>query len=276
MTKNRKVSIIIATYNHSNSLLKAIESAYNQSYEDLEVIVINDGSTDGTKDLLENLKNILTNKNRIIVINQENKGVIDARNTAINIATGDYIFPLDSDDFFYDDFVIEDMMKEITSADVVCVYGAYRSFGKKDKVNIPKDFNKLELLMGNFVSNSSLFRKDVFLKAGGYKNYMKDGYEDWELFIRMSNFGEFKKMDRIIFFYKMQDNSRNEKAIILDKNLREIIIENNIDIYSKNFLQIMQNKDKKILKISKKVKRYRKITLLLATILIINLFATIS
>ena len=100
MEKNRiyeipKLSIYIPAYNAIQYIEEAIESALNQTYTDLEVVIVNDGSTDGTGEFLDE---IYSNNPRIKIIHQENKGISFASNVAINNCKGEYVLQLDSDD----------------------------------------------------------------------------------------------------------------------------------------------------------------------------------
>ncbi len=92
--QNPKVSVVIPTFNRAVKVKRAIQSCINQRYEDMEIIIVDDGSTDNTKEVIESIKD-----DRIVYLKQENKGVSAARNTGIKNAKGKYIALLDSDDF---------------------------------------------------------------------------------------------------------------------------------------------------------------------------------
>ena len=91
-----KVSVIIPTYNSAQYITEAIESALNQTYKDFEIIVVDDGSTDNTKDILRSY----IEKKKIHYFYQKNSGVSSARNTGVRVSQGEYISFLDSDDFW--------------------------------------------------------------------------------------------------------------------------------------------------------------------------------
>ena len=91
-----KVSVIIPVYNGEKTIEKCINSIINQSYKDLEIIIVNDGSTDNTYEICQKYSQ---KDDRIQVINQENKGVCLARNIGIKFSKGDYIQFVDSDDW---------------------------------------------------------------------------------------------------------------------------------------------------------------------------------
>jgi len=92
---NKKISIIVPIYNCRDYIERCIDSLLDQSYQGLEIILINDGSTDGVEEILDRYRQ----ENRIIIINQENRGVSAARNAGLDIATGDYIGFVDADDY---------------------------------------------------------------------------------------------------------------------------------------------------------------------------------
>lgn len=95
-----KISIIVPVYNVENYVSKCIESIINQTYKDVEIIIVNDGSTDKSGDICD----YYSKKDaRIILIHQENQGLSMARNNALDIASGDYIGFVDSDDWIAPD-----------------------------------------------------------------------------------------------------------------------------------------------------------------------------
>jgi glycosyltransferase involved in cell wall biosynthesis len=98
---NPLVSIVIPTYNYCRYLPRALQSCIDQSYENLEIIVIDDGSTDNTKALVKNLVN------RVTYVYQENQGVSAARNRGLEMATGEFIAFLDADDYLTGDSIKE-------------------------------------------------------------------------------------------------------------------------------------------------------------------------
>ena len=98
---NPKISVILSAYNEEKFIRKAIESVSNQTLEDIEIIIINDGSTDNTLDIINSYAD---KDNRIVVIDQENIGLGASRNKGMKIARGEYVTFLDADDWFnYDD-----------------------------------------------------------------------------------------------------------------------------------------------------------------------------
>lgn len=116
-----KVTIIVPIYNVEKYLKEAIESTINQTYKNLEIILVDDGSTDNSGKICDEYTKI---DNRIKVIHKNNGGLSDARNAGLDNATGKYIMFLDSDDFLEID-AVENMHKEIVDKDAEYVIGNY-------------------------------------------------------------------------------------------------------------------------------------------------------
>ena len=91
----KKISVIVPVYNVEKYLSECLDSVLSQDEKDIEVICVNDGSTDKS---LEILKEYKEKDDRIIIVTQDNKGLAEARNSGLNVAKGEYIFFLDSDD----------------------------------------------------------------------------------------------------------------------------------------------------------------------------------
>lgn len=140
MCKHNKplISIIIPIYNTSNYLEKCLESVVNQSFKNFEVICIDDGSTDGSYDILEKFKSKYDN---IKVIYQKNQGVAVARNRGLNEVTGDYIIFIDSDDFIKPNY-LEILYNESISSDADVVICSYYRYYETSKLSIPVFYKK--------------------------------------------------------------------------------------------------------------------------------------
>ena len=171
---SKLVSIIVAIYNVEMYLEKCIESIMVQSYKNLEIILINDGSTDNS---LEICKRYALKDNRIILINKENGGVSRARNVGLNIAKGDYISFVDGDDYICKD-MIKKMVENIEKNNFdmsICGYRIFSDESSKTKISDSSEKNIImnsdEVLKKIFNSNeingflwNKLFRKSIFEK----------------------------------------------------------------------------------------------------------------
>ena len=118
-----KVSVIVAAYNIEDYIERCINSVINQSFSDIEIIVVNDGSSDGTLEKLNILKEF---DSRIKIINKENEGVIEARKTGLKLSQGDYVLFIDGDDWI--DLNTIKLLKKIVlegDYDIVCYNGKW-------------------------------------------------------------------------------------------------------------------------------------------------------
>ena len=180
-----KFSLIIPAYNVEKYIKKCLDSVLNQTYNDYEIIIINDGSTDNTSKLLESYK---SNK-KIKIINQENKGLSNARNTGVSNAKGDYILFIDSDDFIEKE-LLEILNKTIKDEDLVRFQ--IRILDETNKIikeykeetfnnlNGIEAFNKLSKYNLVELAVCYAYKKDTFLK-NNYKFEEKTYHEDFGL-----------------------------------------------------------------------------------------------
>lgn len=132
-----KVSIIIPVYNVERFLKICLESIINQTYSNIEIIVVNDGSPDSSAEIIEEFLEL---DNRIIVVNKENGGLSDARNAGLRVATGDYILFVDSDDWIEKNMVA-DMMSAMLNNQVdlvICDFYHVLTSGKQRENGLGK------------------------------------------------------------------------------------------------------------------------------------------
>lgn len=218
--KKIKISVIIPIYNVEQYLSQCLDSIINQTYTNLEIILINDGSTDNSEKICNQYKLL---DPRIIVIHKTNGGLSDARNTGIKIATGDYISFVDADDFI-DKNMYTILFQKIntTNADIIW-------------------YNHYNYQSSNEISKSSIFvqEKQYLLPKDNYKfqydllnKYHLIGY-CWNKLYKKSIFNS------ILFPY----NRKCEDGFILISllNISYIIIEILLIVYQKTLLVINSN-----------------------------------
>ena len=198
------VSVIIPTYNRGELVLEAIESALNQTYKDVEVIVSDDGSTDGTDELVKN-----TFGNRVVLIKGNHRGVSHARNEAIKIARGEYIAFLDDDDW-WDKRFLEKTVGRLEKGDVIGVFTNYykvysngmREYGYK-KGRVPPIVGLNWIIRGSFIDPSNTVVKTEVISEAGLFDESLDTAEDWDLWLRMMKFGEFAYIDECLVYKRV-------------------------------------------------------------------------
>jgi len=226
----QKVSVVIPCYNSGKTVLRAIQSVQTQTYEDIEIIVVNDGSTDAsTIDLLKKVSK------EIKVINQENKGLSSARNTGIKESNGKYILPLDSDDYLLPNFVEKAIIKIRNEKETHVVFSNLHMFGDIEGV-LNRNYNYFVQLFTNQLPYCLIFEKKIWNDIGGYDENMKLGYEDWEFNIRLGKNGYYpSKINEALFYYSVSSKgmlqSKSDKNYI---NILRYIRRKHKDIYSIN------------------------------------------
>lgn len=226
-SKNPAVSVIIPTYNRAKLLPRAIKSVLNQTYQDFELIVVDDASTDNTEKVV---KEFQEKDGRIRYIQyKKNKGGSAARNSGIKAAKGEYIAFQDSDDEWLPE-KLEKQMKvfENVSPEVGVVYTAFWRVDSDKKTIIPSSWVKQkegnihkELLRGNFVTTPSIVaRKECFEKAGMFDEKLPR-LQDWELVIRFSKYYNFKYINEPLLysFFTANSISANQNALIKARKL---------------------------------------------------------
>lgn len=232
--KKGLVSVIMPCYNQGCYLSEALESVINQTYSDWECIIIDDGSTDSSEEIA---KEYCQKDGRLRYIYQDNAGVIAARNNAIAASSGEYILPLDADDSI--STVYLEKAVHVLNSDPSCkiVYGKGRLTGEKNEPFILPPYSIKSLLRDNCIFNSSVYRHQDFNAVGGYNPNMKEGYEDWNLWLSLlENGGYAYKLSEVVYYYRIQSHSRTTGADMNEMKLRLQILENHKELYMKHYM----------------------------------------
>jgi glycosyltransferase involved in cell wall biosynthesis len=206
MTSKPLVSVILPAYNSEEYLSRSISSILNQTYKNLELIVINDGSTDRTEEVVEKYAETET---RIVYCSQENTGPSSARNTGIERSVGEYIAYQDSDDYSYPTRLERQVEFLEGNPTVAMVYtGVLQRLqnGRIERLK-PIPFDRLRILHENFVAcGSVMHRNEVFDKVGYWNEKI-----DWDLWIRISEKFLIREMNEILYEYTVRDDSVSVK-----------------------------------------------------------------
>ena len=206
MDKKPLVSIIIATYNRGKSINKAIESVLNQTYKDIEIIVIDDGSTDETPKIVSEISK--TDSRIRIVTNKINLGLVKTLNRGISNAHGKYIARLDDDDFWCNPQKLEKQVAFLeNNPDYVLVGGGVIRVDEQGKEIIrftlpesDEDIRQKILQDNTFAHSTVVFKKEAWEKAGGYNETLIFS-EDWDLWLRFGKFGKFYNFPEYFIYY---------------------------------------------------------------------------
>lgn len=228
-----KVSIIVPCYNYEEFIIEALESVKKQTLREFECIIVDDGSTDNSVNII---KKWIKKDNRFYFYRQNNSGVSTARNKAISLSNYRFILPLDPDDKISKNYLEECYNVISLNRDVKLVYGdAYLLNNPKRKWNLDT-YNYEDLLYKNMIHCTALFRKKDWEKVLGYDENLISGLEDWEFLINLlKNGGEVVKLTTCKFYYRIKNQSLNQKVIKnqYGYNTRLYIFEKHIDVYRK-------------------------------------------
>lgn len=225
----KKVSVVIPAYNKANLTIKTVESVLRQTYENIEIIVVDDGSTDNTKNKLQIFGD------RIRYIYKQNGGACSARNVGIKQATGDYIALLDCDDIYYPEKIAKSVECLEKKSDYGFVYtGAYFINGDGDVISEHgvADCNASgwiasRLVLKNFICNSTaVIRKECF-EIVGYFDEKIFIPADWDMMLRLSEKYKAAYIDDKLTGYRLTDSYTalhmetgiNESVYVLNKAL---------------------------------------------------------
>ncbi|MFN8575410.1 MAG: glycosyltransferase family A protein [Candidatus Sericytochromatia bacterium] len=210
------ISVIIPLFNCEKYICESIGSILNQNYPDLEIIIVNDGSTDNYLEQIENFKNIK-------LLSQENKGVSAARNRGIQEAKGDIIGFLDADDLWSDNY-ISSLLKYLINDDN---YQISRGRTKMIKLINNNEFKEINTLFHPFLVGSALYKKSVFYDVGFFDELIKSG-EDIDLVNRIkihSNIKE-KAIEDICLIYRRHETNMTKSPDDIKKAIFDVIRKN--------------------------------------------------
>ena len=252
-----KVSVIIPVYNDGIYLKEALQSVQSQPYQDFEIILVDDGSTDmDTRKLLKEAEQV-----RVHVFFKEHSGVSITRNYAINKASGEYVLPLDADDLLGEVFLQKAVETLDTNTKIKVVCGNEQLFGKRKGIRKLPEYS-IEMLLGqNVFPTTSLFRKSDFLKTPGFNANMKESFEDWDFWLSLlESGGEVRKLDVVARYYRVRNNSRNFSLTVENlKSLRRQIYENHKPLYAKHFFNPLNSFEYDLLLNSREYKLGRRL-----------------
>jgi glycosyltransferase involved in cell wall biosynthesis len=209
MNKQHRISVIIPTYNHAQHLGEAIESVLSQDYPDMEVIVVDDGSSDNTREVTTNYGG------KIICVEQPNGGCALARNAGLNIATGEYIAFLDSDDSLLPgslliraEYLDNHPQVGMVCGDVIEVHDARNQRLKSLRVRPPKHPENFRWETVEFCATPSsvMARRTCFETAGEFETTLRQG-QDWHMWVRLALHTNMVYLTIPLAFYKIHDSN---------------------------------------------------------------------
>lgn len=219
MKNQPKISILITTYNNEQDIRDCVVSAQQQTYQNLEILILNDGSTDRTLTICEELRQ---NDPRIRIINQPHEGIGTLRNNGIDCATGDYLMFIDGDDFIAPD-MLELLFHQLQAdhSDLVCCQayrlddqGTYYFYNDDQHPQIqtgkysPHEWLTKENYLLTFAMPwAKLYKKALFAEIEYPNQLPEDNFTTWKIFLRARAISYLNIQD---YCYRMRHNSLSE------------------------------------------------------------------
>ncbi len=193
-----KISVLMPAWNAENYIAEAIESILAQSFHEFEFIIINDGSTDNTKQIIDSFSD-----ERIISINKAHNGIAEALNIGLSIAKAPYIARFDADDICLTNRLeLQFAFLNAHPEYIVCGSDAeYISENGEHLFNFKCASHTQDQIMQNifshcpFIHSSVMYRKDAVIKAGGYSPYAHN-FEDYLLWVQLKQYGKFYNLQQ--------------------------------------------------------------------------------
>lgn len=237
MNTDDLISVIIPAYNHEKYIEECIRSIMAQTYQNIELLVIDDGSKDGTFEILQSLKPECEKRFvRVVFETQENQGTCVTLNRLIDLAQGQYLYTIASDDMAKPqaietlhlflsqnpDYVLAVGDNEIINGKSERIYwgknrvvlpeneALYKTFGDELHLNAPDnkhaDFGAYaNLLKGNHIPNGYLYSRQAIIDAGKYDESVF--LEDWYMHLQLSKIGKYKYIPEILFSYRWHESN---------------------------------------------------------------------
>lgn len=212
-------SIVIPLYNKEISIRSTIQSVFNQTFQNFEIVIVNDGSTDSSVETVESLQD-----SRIRLINQNNQGASAARNRGIKESQYKWILFLDGDDLWKSNHLeeISNMMDRFPN-EKVYVTSMYYSDNRfsinhshKKEVFIVENYFK-EIIRKNLISTGCIaINKECFKKVGGFNTLLSRG-EDLDLWSRLAKDYSIVKSSEITVIYRLEAENRTDKNVDVEK-----------------------------------------------------------
>jgi glycosyltransferase involved in cell wall biosynthesis len=218
------ISVIIPLYNKKDSVKRALDSILNQTYTPLEIIVVNDGSTDGSERIVAELDHLL-----IRLVHQDNAGVSAARNTGIELSKGDWIAFLDADDFWEKDFLYETCKIQEQYATSSLIFSGYRIFDNYKYYDVKKPLNIGRGICNNYFelavkcsppifTGASVVKKSAILEVDCFNTCVTNG-EDLLVWAKLNAHFEIVFIDKVLVNYNLPLNiNKHLKLRLPDQN----------------------------------------------------------
>src|ERR1700730_1563830 len=240
MDRRYYVSVIMPCFNHGEFLQEAVESVSSLKRVEIEIVVVDDGSTDErTRQELERVCGP-----GIKVIRQENKGLAAARNAGVRASQGKYILPLDADDRLRSEWLDRGIAVLDSQPQVGVVYGDAQCFGTRNDRWSAGSFETERLLYWNFIHASALYRRSIWEQNGGYDGTMPvQGLEDWDFWLGALEHGwQFEYIPEVFFDYRRTEESMITRTTGFEERVKEFVARKHGLLYRQAFFTLINER----------------------------------
>lgn len=258
-----KISIITISYNNVIGLEKTIQSVINQSFQDFEYVVIDGGSNDGSKEILEKYSDKIS-----YWVSEPDKGIYNAMNKGIAAAKGEYLIFINSGDHFYNDHSLTDAAQHLSGEDIIYgnleVVSAEQTYIK----DYPSEISLFYFYYESLPHPSSFIRKDAFEKYGFYDETLKIA-ADWKWFMIAicSNSATFRHIDETVSTFYLDGISSDTQSQHKINSERDRTFSDHFPMVKDNLQKLLalENENRLLQNTEKKfnhLKKYRLVKLL--------------
>ncbi|MEX0686711.1 MAG: glycosyltransferase family A protein [Balneolales bacterium] len=237
------ITVVIPCYNHGAFIYETVNSVWEQTCKNYEIIIVDDGSDDtDTIDILDEL----ARHAKITVLRKENGHVSSARNHGIKFSMGEFILTLDADDYFDPTFLekAQKILQENAKIGVITCFA--HTF---DHTGITGSLRPIGGGIENFLTNnncwaSALFRYRCWEDAGGFNETMRRGYEDWDFWLSVTSSGwVVYSIPEYLYRYRNSLNSMVKQTFNVRPDLIKNLVENHEEIFKTHVVDVIYKKE---------------------------------
>lgn len=217
--KSPAITVVSACYNHGKYVSEMIHSVLAQTFPDFELIIVNDGSTDNSREMLDAVQD-----ERVRVLHTPNRGPSLARNLAIEKARAPIIFNLDADDKIAPTLLEKARKVFMTNPEAGIVTCEVRFFGAKSGPFLLPPFSIEAMLRNNLIHSTAFFRKEDWRRAGGYSDRLPFGPEDYDFYLSILELGvKVHRIPEELSFYRIHPLTVCYRSRTRKKNRNQMI-----------------------------------------------------
>lgn len=225
MSKHPLVSVLLPVYNGERYVAQAIESILDQTYRDFEFIIIDDGSTDRSYQILQRYAQ---QDDRIHLIQQRNQGLIKTLNKMLAIAQGELLARMDADDLAHPTRLARQVEFLQREPEIVCVGGAFELIDPQGRtvmvVQMPQHNDEIQekILIGHTIilHPSAMIRRTALQAIGGYDESMVT-IEDLDMLLRLGEIGQLANLNEVVLKYRFHTNSVSTKNVAFQNEMAQ-------------------------------------------------------